>query len=512
MVKIHKTASINSDELTLYKTARFAFRLITLLGVIEIFAYIFDQRLLLSFNEHFIPIAPDTAIIFIVLGSLFNLRTKNSHNNFLQNTAIALFGTIAIYTILKILEALINVDLTFSKILLPSTEFLGTIQLKRISPITSLIILLASISGIISYSPVLKNTYKNFSAYLGTAVLISGFTITTAYTLGTPIFYIGSFIPVALPTAIGLTFLGAGIVALTGEKSVINRLYTGKTIKSLLIRSFIPIIIVSVLLNGFIHSTLLLTFVNAGLFASISTIFLIGVTIYISVRLAGQISIHIDTADKERDNARDRLSENLKEKETLIKELNHRVKNNFNLINSIISLSSVNCNDVERMKSTLEMVKLRINSIAMVHIQLYESNSLTYIEFKDYIIKLAKSLHQAYYETDRIKFNFEIEDKKLPVNIAIPCSLILTELIVNSIKYAFSDSDEGIISISFKRINENYNLKVSDNGSGLPENFEQKSNESMGFIIIRELCDQLDGNYRIDSVKGTCFEVNFPVI
>jgi two-component sensor histidine kinase len=207
----------------------------------------------------------------------------------------------------------------------------------------------------------------------------------------------------------------------------------------------------------------------------------------------------------------EKLKGSLQEKEVLIKEVHHRVKNNLQIIISLIRLQANRVSD-ENLNSHLNETLNRIKSIALVHEMLYKSDDLSHIEFKEYIHKITESLRTIYADkTGKVRINVQSDDVYLTVDKAVPCAIIINELVTNSIKHAFKKNDSGDINISMNRKNGFYSMKIADNGSGLASGFKIQNNRSLGMTLVDSLADQLDADVNIDSIKGTSFDFRFPV-
>jgi len=201
-----------------------------------------------------------------------------------------------------------------------------------------------------------------------------------------------------------------------------------------------------------------------------------------------------------------------KEKEVLLREIHHRVKNNMQVISSLLKLQSRRVED----KRSLEMLKEsqdRIRAMALVHEKLYESKDLTNIDFDEYIKYLVQILFRSYgINREKISLKLNIERVKFNIDKAIPCGLIVNELILNSLKHAFADGDEGEIKVSLLFINENeVELAVSDNGIGVPEGIDFNNSGSLGLKLVNILTDQIDGKLYLDHSKGTKFQIRFKI-
>ncbi len=207
--------------------------------------------------------------------------------------------------------------------------------------------------------------------------------------------------------------------------------------------------------------------------------------------------------------AEDRIKQSLKEKEVLLREIHHRVKNNLQIISSLLSLQSRYIKDKEAFELFMES-QARVKSIAGVHEKLYQSKDLTRVDFADYIKSLSSNLLYTYAAyPNLIKLNINVEDVSLNIETAIPLGLIVNELLTNSIKHAFPDGREGEIRIDLRPTDDRIELVVGDNGVGFPEDLDFRKTESLGMQLVFELVDQLDGEIELDRSHGTEFKIVF---
>jgi PAS domain S-box-containing protein len=205
------------------------------------------------------------------------------------------------------------------------------------------------------------------------------------------------------------------------------------------------------------------------------------------------------------------LQSSLKEKEVLIKEIHHRVKNNLQIISSLLNMQTGLVKDKESYDLFQESQD-RIKSIAFVHEKLYLSEDLANIDYTEYIKKLTDHLLRSYgTKPGRIKVEIISKEIFLDVNTAVPCSLIINELISNALKHAFSRGGEGMIRIEMKKDAENrYHLTVHDNGSGFPEEVDYRRVSSLGLQLVNTLVEQLRGKISLEKKAGTTFSIVFP--
>lgn len=212
----------------------------------------------------------------------------------------------------------------------------------------------------------------------------------------------------------------------------------------------------------------------------------------------------------ERKESAEKINASLREKEVLLKEIHHRVKNNLQVISSLMFLQSNSVKD-KNMAGIFKDCESRIRSMALVHERLYQSKSMAEIDFADYVKSLAGYLVQSYggaYESISLKIN--IDNIFLNVNAAIPCGLIISELVSNALKHAYPDGKKGEIVISFTRDEAGtYIQTVRDNGVGLPENLDFQNTDTLGLKLVNILAKQLNGSLTYSCKEGACFVLTF---
>ncbi len=201
------------------------------------------------------------------------------------------------------------------------------------------------------------------------------------------------------------------------------------------------------------------------------------------------------------------ISKSLGEKEILLKEIHHRVKNNLQVISSLLSMQSRSIKDVKAKEAILEG-KTRVHSMSLIHQNLYQKDNLTGIEMQDYLLKLSNNLFNTYsLDQDAISVKTDIQSIKLDVETVIPIGLIVNELITNSLKYAFPEGNKGTITVSLKESQGQLVLIVSDDGIGLTEAVLTKKQDSFGHSLIRAFRKKLDAELSIRNQDGTVVEL-----
>jgi two-component sensor histidine kinase len=243
------------------------------------------------------------------------------------------------------------------------------------------------------------------------------------------------------------------------------------------------------------------------------------------------------------DRQRKELDKSLQEKEALIREVHHRVKNNMQVISSLLKLQSFHIED-PALKAIFKDSENRISSMAKVHERLYRTEDLAHIDFGDYINSLAIDIFHSFgAKASNIRLRVDVEDVALPIDTAIPCGLIINELITNAIKYAFPDDRKGELVIEMRRItisdlgSGNADLKspipdpkfggqseirnpksqieieliVRDNGVGIPEGLDWKTSKTLGLNLVTSLTKQIRGEIELNRENGTGWRIGFGI-
>ncbi len=202
------------------------------------------------------------------------------------------------------------------------------------------------------------------------------------------------------------------------------------------------------------------------------------------------------------------LRESLKEKEMLLKEIHHRVKNNMQIISSLLSLQSEHIQDKDAVGALMES-EGRIRSMASVHEIMYQSEDLTRIDFAEYTQRVARQLIAVYsIDPDVVKMIINCFDVSLGIDEAVPCGLIINELLSNALKHAFPDGKGGEIHVDFYPDGDDgMTLVIGDNGIGLPEEINIKEAKTFGLQLVAGLVGQLDGTLAIERDGGTTFRI-----
>ena len=205
----------------------------------------------------------------------------------------------------------------------------------------------------------------------------------------------------------------------------------------------------------------------------------------------------------------------LKEKEILLQEVHHRVKNNLQIINSILNLQKSFVND-EKAIEGLEEIQNRVSTMSIIHETLYQNTDVSSIGFPSYMERIAGNIIQGYQSRTKVELVTDLEDIQAPLDQAIPCGLILNEWVSNAMKYAFEGRENGTITVRLRAAEvdghpdeEEIQIEVRDDGVGLPEGFDWSGKDSLGLYLVQALSEQLDAELLAESDGGTRFLVSF---
>ncbi|MBN3582789.1 tetratricopeptide repeat protein [Algoriphagus aestuarii] len=197
------------------------------------------------------------------------------------------------------------------------------------------------------------------------------------------------------------------------------------------------------------------------------------------------------------------------EKELLLKEIHHRVKNNLQIISSLLSMQSRGIKDLKVIDAMKES-QSRVKTMALIHEKLYQYENLASIDMQAYIRQLSDFLTQTYGKNKEIQVIIRSEEINLDIDTAVPLGLITNELLSNALKYAFEDSQKGTIEIDLKKFSANsYRLVVSDSGKGIDQDIDIEKSSSLGLRLVRTLTRQINGNLSISSQEGTTFSIEW---
>jgi PAS domain S-box-containing protein len=225
-------------------------------------------------------------------------------------------------------------------------------------------------------------------------------------------------------------------------------------------------------------------------------------------KISSWVGIHLDITDRKR--YEERLEASLREKEVIIKEVHHRVKNNMQVISGFLELQSNYIDDPLAVEKLNECQR-RVRTMALVHEKLYQSKSLGVINAAEYIKNLIADLMNSYTVSTPVDVTVDVDDVNINLDMAIPCGLIINELVTNSLKYAFVGRGTGRLSLVMHHQEDHtFCLTVQDDGVGLPPDYEARSAASLGMQLVSVLVRQLGGVMKAESDHGARFTITFP--
>ncbi|MBN1348475.1 PAS domain S-box protein [candidate division KSB1 bacterium] len=235
------------------------------------------------------------------------------------------------------------------------------------------------------------------------------------------------------------------------------------------------------------------------------------IPIFSGSKVIKMITVIRDITEQKKADEQIRLA--LREKEVLLKEIHHRVKNNMQVISSLLNLQADYIQDPQA-RDVFRECQSRIKSMALVHERLYQAQDLSRIDFSEYIRSLTNGLLRAYrLKAGDVAIKVDAESVLLPIDVSIPCGLIINELVTNALKYAFVEKQRGHIYVALRKFDENtIDLIVSDNGIGIPEGIDIRKTETLGLNLVTNLVEgQLRGSIQLDRSSGTSFLIKFKI-
>ncbi len=232
-----------------------------------------------------------------------------------------------------------------------------------------------------------------------------------------------------------------------------------------------------------------------------------GRPIFLNDRFLGVQGVMSDITDQKR--AEHEIKASLREKEAMMREIHHRVKNNLQIVSSLLRLQSRSIKS-KTLKDTFEIAQNRIKSMALIHEVLYLSENLDKINFSDYIKRITNHLFSMFSRNaKKIRLELDVGEFYLDIDKAIPCGLIINELVSNAFKHAFPDGKSGKIQVRLANKLDRYTIVVKDNGVGFPDDVDMGNTETLGLQLLNDLVKQIDGSYEKQNDGGTIFKIVF---
>jgi PAS domain S-box-containing protein len=232
-----------------------------------------------------------------------------------------------------------------------------------------------------------------------------------------------------------------------------------------------------------------------------------GRAIFLNGRFLGVQGVMSDITEQKR--VEEKIKASLKEKEAMMREIHHRVKNNLQIVSSLLRLQARSIKN-KTLKDTFEIAQNRIKSMALIHEVLYLSENLDKINFSDYIKKITNHLFSMFSrKSKKIQLELDVGEYYLDIDKAIPCGLIINELVSNAFKHAFPDGKSGEIQIHLAKKLDRYTIMVKDTGVGIPKDVDLENTQTLGLQLVNDLVNQIEGSYEMQSDGGTAFKIVF---
>lgn len=280
--------------------------------------------------------------------------------------------------------------------------------------------------------------------------------------------------------------------------SMVQLLGRRETFKHLIILGGICLLSIIAILIGF-KLQLFQVYLNDEI---ISNLIILNILVSLLSTLAFMLAVALESIKQET-----LIEKMFKEKEILLAEVFHRVKNNMNIVTSLLNLKK-NMSDSHEVQTALEDCRGRVYAMALVHHNIFTNNNTIGLNFKDYVNSLVTEITNSLGDKDEVEILLETEDVSLELSNAIPCGLILNELITNSFKYGQSENKKLLIHVKLKKNKNTIELEVKDNGPGFSDEALQKTN-TLGIELIKSLSEQIGGEHTFGNDTGLVFNLTF---
>jgi two-component sensor histidine kinase len=218
----------------------------------------------------------------------------------------------------------------------------------------------------------------------------------------------------------------------------------------------------------------------------------------------------LEKENEERRRAEKRIAMLLQDKELLLKEVHHRIKNNMNTMKSLLSLQAKTIEDAKAAE-VLKDAGSRIQSMGLLYDKIYRSENIRALSAREYIPHLVEEIVAVFPNCEKVQIETEIEDVTLPVDILSPLGIITTELVTNAMKYGFEEVEKGHLQLRFRRMDGKVKYEIRNNGQALPEDFSIEDSRGFGLRLVNMLVQQLDGKIHTGKGRETCFMITFPM-
>ncbi len=456
-----------------------------------------------------IPMAPSVALLLIVESVLVFLRGgSGSRSRFFSSllslTACLLIAYVGLLLLSpKAMAASIDIVALFP----PRGGYRsGGIPLVRISPLSALIIILVLVCDLVARHAGIR--WLSRLIFVPTAIL--PIVMLFGYIFGSPFLYESEIIPISLPTSVACIALCASLFLANDDIATLFSDFYGDSVSAQLLRVFVPFCAISVLVSCLIDPIRPAPALNPALVASMLALVIASAVAYLVTRISKNIGGRLELAFEELRSTQTKLREAVAERDMYLKETHHRVKNNLQLVVSLLNLGRIKACEGEQgqCESILQTTIERIEGMAIIHDRLYQGAGRPSVVLDEFLDALTRNL-----TLDRagrtVRFEVDVGESEFGLGTMLPLGLILNELVTNSLKHAFTETVDPVIGISILRAEDRYRLVYTDNGRGMPENFDVASAATLGMVLIDSLVRQMRGALRFENAGGLRCEIAF---
>jgi two-component sensor histidine kinase len=499
-------------------------------GLVVLIGWWADVTVLRSIWPGFATMKPNTASLFLLTG--LSLWMASSHvARFSRSRLIGLVtsATVTAVALLTLSQYVLSVDFGIDQLLFRIEPTESSPHPGRMAIATATVFALVGFGLLLHHAGVV-GTLLHIPAVL--ALLISMLCCLSFIYNPESLRTVGPFSSVAIHTAVTMLVVSIGLVA--APPTGIVSLLCSDRLGGVIARRILPVAILIPAVTGWLR----LAGQQAGwysfefglaLFALSNITLFTALVLWSSFRVdkteaqrqaiadtLRELNAELETRVVERTAAltasHDLLQKSLREKEVLLKEIHHRVKNNLQIVSTLLELQSKQTRDTAALAMFKES-RGRVKSMALIHERLYRSSDLARVDFAEYVRQLAADLSRTCRVThEEVRLELDVVIEPLPIDIAIPCGLLLNELISNCFKHAFRATRSGHLRVSLHGGGGGPNvLTVADNGVGIPDGFDFRKTESFGMQLVVTLVEQLGGEIELSTASGTCFTVRFPI-
>jgi two-component sensor histidine kinase len=509
----------------MYKKEHFIYYscgVVIFLSTLIIMGWHLNIELLTSLHPGQIATKYNSAAAFILSSISILLIFKNYHNRLATAIVITLSSLVISFATLSLLKFFFHFPFDIDELLFATRED----QSGRMAFLSSINFVLLNTSILLLVNKKFSKTANVLSIIIAFISLFTfiGYIFDEKVILG-----LSSYVPIAFPSAINFLLLSSSVLFCKPAFEFL-KLFQYNTSGAIFLRRVLPLIFIVPVIIGWLRwQGEVLQIIEAELGIALFTFLFIIILLFFLIYSAGRIHLRelekqkfqaelqelnsklehlVKERTKELSVTNQELENAMADQEMLFREVHHRVKNNMQLIVSIINLEKNKIKETGTI-TVLKDIQNRVRSMSIVHEHLYRTQNITTLDFKTYLTELVSNILSTSTISIPVRAEFNIDDSRINPNEAIYIGLIVNELITNSLKYAFDSQEEGVVSITFRKDTKYSYLTVSDNGIGLPDNLNLQDTNSLGLVLISTLIEQLEGELQMENNNGAFFKIRF---